>query len=239
MSRSIRIIDLNGKMLACIKGQDQTWSQVVQRSGIPSRFSYCQRHWMSEGDVESAAEKNTKSFLDRVGYILIQDAPDDGILNDYKEMRDRVATYPASMCAVADDIMYGTTRSSEEGRGIAESDVEAMTKSERAVYESLTRPRKIPDSVIRIREKRRRIDQMRADNPLAQISFCVVDRSNEFSYLGQTYRIHESVKQYAGVSVKDDVLYDMDRIVVADTQGRLRFYDQEYNALSDEEVGIV
>lgn len=235
MASSIIIKDLNGRKLAVVKGADQTWSQVVQQARLPDRYPYCEKHWMSGDGVETDKERFVKAYLDRIGYILIQDAPDDGILTDYKNMRNRVAEIPASACAEVENILYGVTRPADEGFSFGEQactdEGAGGTNSKKAqkVLDSLNRGGKTVSKEIGMRqERRRRINAMKKAHPNAKVVFCRVDTSNEFLYAGQRYLLDAAVEGYQPKVLKDgDVYYEMDTIIVVDTADGVFFCDQQ------------
>ena len=214
------------------KGKDQTWKEVIERAKIPERFQYCLRHWMSEADSEGDAERCVKRYLDRVGYILIQDMPDDGILTDYKEMRNRVAEVPASACADIEDILYGTTRAAEETSGFLSEHSMAKPEGKAGlIYEALTRPKRTPKGINMRQQRRERINEMYRKYPGAHTKTCRVDTDGHFMHEGQEFFISENVAAYQPQRVRDDVYYEMDTIIVLRDGDAYHFFDQEYREI--------
>lgn len=228
MPRSIRIFDLNGRMISCTKNSEQTWKEVMEKAGLPRRFGYCLRHWLAGGEVDDSMEKRIKEYLDRVGYILIQDAPDDGIISDYKEMRDRVATIPASASAQTEDIMYGTVRHADEDAAFVGRQRQDMTRTEAAVMERLTRAKGVAAWHDELEKKRQRIRAVNVAHPDMKVAYVPVDTENEFSFGGKRWRISPDVKQYQPKAVGDDLLYDMDQVVCVEAHDMTLFYDQDW-----------
>jgi len=69
----------------------------------------------------------------------------------------------------------------------------------------------------------------------AEIVYCTVDTDNVFTLHGQEYRIDESVAQYQGKRVNEDMLYDMSRIIVLiEPDGSKRFFDENFDPINEE-----
>lgn len=187
---------------------------------------------MSDADIEGNAEKYVKRYLDRVGYILIQDMPDDGILTDYKEMRNRVAEVPASACADVEDLLYGTTHAAEEMSSFLSDHPTAKPEGKAGlIYEALTRPKRTPKGINMRQQRRERIDEMYRKYPGAHTKTCRVDTDGHFIYEGHELFISECVSAYQPQRVKDDVYYEMDTIIVLRQEEVLHFFDQEYREI--------
>lgn len=233
MASALRIVDLNGKTINVVKGQEQTWSEVVSRANLPARFDFCLRHWMSNDPIDTATEEHIKQYLDRVGYILIQDKPDSSILTDYKELRDKVALVPVSGLPQLENLFYGNLDEMTDVVPARETS-ERMTKVEAKVYGALMRPKKIPKTITKLQEKRKRIDHMRANYPGVVTEFVRVDTNNEFEYRGKRYKV--TGKQYEPKVVRDDLLYDMDHIVCITADDGAHFYDEDFVEVTDRVV---
>lgn len=238
MASTLRIIDLNGKTINVYRGQDQSWAEVVQKARLPARFDFCLRHWMSDDPMDTETENRIKTYLSRVGYILIQDKPDAKIITDYKELRDKVAMIPIFGYPKLENLYYGNLDEMNEGNTIPGRETsERMTKPEVKVYDALTKPRHIPVVVTEMQEKRKRIDEMRKQHPDANVSYERVDTMNEFIHNGKHFRI-DDLPQYRAKLVKGDYLYDMDQVVCVDDHGHALFYDQDFNSISGHVVEI-
>ena len=239
MASTLRIIDLNGKTINVYRGQDQSWAEVVQKARLPARFDFCLRHWMSDDPMNTETENRIKTYLSRVGYILIQDKPDAKIITDYKELRDKVAMIPIFGYPKLENLYYGNLDEMNEGNTIPGRETsERMTKAEVKVYDALTKPRHIPVVVTEMQEKRKRIDEMRKQYPGANVSYERVDTVNEFTHNGKRFRV-DDLPQYRAKLVKGDYLYDMDQVVcVEDHHGHVLFYDQDFNSISGHVVEI-
>lgn len=196
---------------------------------------------MSEADIEGNAEKYVKRYLDRVGYILIQDMPDDGILTDYKEMRNRVAEVPASACAEVEDLLYGTTHAAEEMSSFLSEHPEMNPEGKaKRIYEALTKPKKLPKVIKEMQTRRERVDRMYKEHKGAHTIRCRVDAEGKFKVRDVMYSISDEVKAYQSIRTKDDVYYEMDTIIVLrDADGRMYFYDQEYRPIDEGAVCAV
>ena len=232
MASALRIVDLNGKTINVVKGQEQTWSEVVSRANLPARFDFCLRHWMSDDPIDTATEEHIKQYLDRVGYILIQDKPDSSILTDYKELRDKVALVPVSGLPQLENLFYGSLDEMTDSSIVPmRESSERMTKVEAKVYGALMRPKKVPKTITKLQEKRKRIDHMRANYPGVVTEFVRVDTGNEFEYRGKRYKV--TGKQYEPKVVRDDLLYDMDHIVCITADDGAHFYDEDFVEVTD------
>ena len=236
MASTLRIIDLNGKTINVYRGQDQSWAEVVQKARLPARFDFCLRHWMSDDPMDTETENRIKTYLSRVGYILIQDKPDAKIITDYKELRDKVAMIPIFGYPKLENLYYGNLDEMNEGNTIPGRETsERMTKAEVRVYDALTKPRHIPVVVTEMQEKRKRIDEMRKQYPDANVSYERVDTMNEFTYNGKRFRV-DDLPQYRAKLVKGDYLYDMDQVICVEDHGHVLFYDQDFNSISGHVV---
>lgn len=226
MASVLRIVDPNGKTINVLKGQNQSWAEVVNKANLPARFDYCLRHWMEDEDIDAKTEEMIKSYLDRVGYILIQDKPDASIITDYKELRDKVALIPASGYPQLENMFYGS--SDETVVSIPGRDSSTrMTKAETKVYNALTKPRKIPTLITEIQERRERIDKMREAHPGCVVDFVVVDTENMFVWNGHMWEVGQ-IWQYKAKLVHGELLFDMDHIACICDGDNYYFYDQEY-----------
>lgn len=232
MARIVRIRDLDGRMMTCSKPDDKTWREVVERARLPRRYGRCIRHWLSGDDITEEMERSVKSYLDRVGYLLILDDPDDGILTDYKEMRDRVAMIPISSCAVVEDFAYGAKNTEDAVSIVDFQDEDTMSQEERGVVDSLRKPKRIPPSIQYLQGKRKRMDEFLEEKPGAAVTYRPVDTENVFTFENRRWRIDPSVKQYQGVEQKDEVFYAMDQVVCVRWQGMLFFCDQDWVEIS-------
>lgn len=230
MASSLRIIDLNGRVLSIVKGSGQKWSEVIAKANLPKRFDYCVRHWMADDPNDTATEERIKAYLDRVGYILIQDDPDGRIITDYKAMRDKIALIPVSGIPQLENVLYSR---GEEFGGSAEyvperSSESGMTKVEEKVYAALTKPKRIPPYIKRIQEKRKRVEDALKAHPDATVTYCTVDTHNEFTYNGNRKKISDAIKQYQPKRVRGEELYDMDYVVCLSNKDGVFYYDQDF-----------
>ena len=78
------------------------------------------------------------------------------------------------------------------------------TKTERRIYESLTKPRRVPREISAMAEKRKRIDALHAAHPEACVTFVPVDTENRFRYDGKMWEI-DDIPQYRPKHVRGDV----------------------------------
>lgn len=183
--------------------------------------------------MDTKTEERIKAYLDRVGYILIQDDPDGGIVTDYRDMRDSVVFVPISGNTQLENLFYAHSEDDADmkryiPRRESSSD---MTKAEKRVYNSLMKPRRIPKEITRLQEKRKRIDALHAAHPEAYITFVPVDTENRFRYDGKEWRIND-IPQYRPKNIRGDVWYDMDHVVCAKCKDGIHWFDQEFREIS-------
>lgn len=162
MASCLRIVDINGKVLNLIKGEGQTWAEVIELAHLPRRFAFCLRNWLSDDPSDTSAEDRVKAYLDRIGYILTRDEPDDKIITDYRILRDRVALIPASGVPEFENLLYSNCEDNRDDDILIPSvkDEDEMTVTEREVFASLTSPRRIPKEIQRIHEQNKKINAM-------------------------------------------------------------------------------
>ena len=235
MASVLRIIDLNGRTINIIKGRDQSWAEVVEKANLPKRFDFCIRHWMAD-DVDTQTEDKIKAYLDRVGYILIQDKPDGRVITDYKELRDKVALVPVAGISHLENIYYAYDDNTEVTPIPGRDTSAQMTKTERKVYNSLVKPRRIPKQITFLNEKRSRIETFLNEFPNAKTTHAVVNTDGEFTFDGKRYRV--DAKQYEPKDVHGDLLYDMDQVICAKCDDGIRFYDQNFTSLAGHVVEV-
>lgn len=229
MASALRIIDLDGKTINIVKGKDQSWREVIERANLPKRFGFCVKHWLSDDPEDNTTEEIIKAYLDRIGYIMIQDKPDSGILTDYKEQRDRIAIVPVSEYAPLENMFYGLN-DHEEKNYIPMAPPAITTQRDQKIFDSLTKPKKIPPEIKRLQEKRKRIDAMRKAHPDVFTTFLPVDTENCFKYEGKTYQI-DDLEQYRPRRIRGEDVYDMDQVVCAKCADGIFWYDQEFNSI--------
>lgn len=236
MASVLRIVDLNGRTINIMKGKTQNWAEVVQKANLPSRFEFCLRHWMSDDPLDTRTEEYIKDYLDRVGYILIQDKPDGKVLTDYKNLRDRIAMVPVSSVNQLENLFYSHAEDNDMPvRGVDRDNPSDMTKTEKKIHAALTMPRHAPKQITKLQQKRKHIDEMRAAHPNAVVSYVTVNTDNEFEYNGARRRIN-GLKQYAPKNVGGDLLYDMDQVVCVEDDGGVFFYDQNFEDITGSVV---
>lgn len=231
MASVLRIIDLNGRTINIIKGRDQSWADVVDKANLPKRFDFCIRHWMSDDPLNTTTEEKIKAYLDRVGYILIQDKPDGKIITDYKELRDAVALIPVSGISQLENAFYSRNRADDLDTAplIPERATETqMTKAEKKIYNALTKPRVKVKRITALQQRRKNIDAMYAKYPGVMTERCVVNTDNEFRYDGKEWIIYPGLKQYLAKDVRGELLYDMDMVICFRYDGKYVFMDMNY-----------
>lgn len=71
-----------------------------------------------------------------------------------------------------------------------------------------------------------RIDKIHKQYPGCKITICSVDTEGWFEFNGVALLLSPELDCYAPKPTKDDVVYDMDRVMVVEYKNGLHFYDQ-------------
>lgn len=210
-----RIYMPDGKVRTYFRGDHQTWAEIVLTKILPDWCEYCNDHWISSNHEDIyAPEKRVKAFLDRCGWMLIQDNP-AGLESDYKAMSHKVREIPVSECpANVSDYFYSEHKppidSDESNR------FEALCeKLDEKGGRSRTQKKKP-----KIESKFERIEKLFSKNKNANRTWCSVDAENNFYYLNRKYHIP------FGVSGYNDSTEAMDRILIIDDGNTIQYFDQ-------------
>lgn len=82
-----------------------------------------------------------------------------------------------------------------------------------------------------------RIAAIKAQFPGCIFAFCYVDTENVFTYDGRRFQIDISVQAYQPKETKHGLLYDVDQIVIVQSQdGAEHYYTQQFHAIRPELV---
>lgn len=150
---------------------------------------------------------------------------ENGIIEHRKEVAIGDREIPMSSCSFdASDMVYAK-------RGKPSSEMPAAGFDDQA-----KRPAK-PKGSRSQPTKSDLIKRIKKDCGTNDFLFITVNTENEFQLDGVTYKIDSTVTQYSPKPVKDDLLYDMDKIVcVKNKKGEYNFYDQDYSPI---ESGLI
>lgn len=86
---------------------------------------------------------------------------------------------------------------------------------------------------LKVQTRSDRIDQIHRKYPGCRITICTVDTDGWFRYGDDSYLLSAELDCYAPKHIKDDVIYDMDRVVVVEDKNGLHFYDQDAYPIED------
>ena len=187
---------------------------------------YCTSHWISENHEEPyCAENRVKRFLDGMGYFLLR-SDTSGIITDYMEEMNSNREIPVSCCPdFVNDLFFGS------GQGyVTQAQKEAM-QSLNGYLDEKVKPKKTRKKPSVYEEKRKRRESFEAEFHPNGYKFPIVDTEGNFTVDGVSYHVSENCKQYSPKNLKDDVLYDMDRIIVAQVKDKYYFFDQNFECI--------
>lgn len=210
-----KIIMPDGKMRTFYCGDDQKWSDIIKDVVLPGWMEYCSSHWISANhEAMYAPEKRVKAFLDRCGWMLLQDNP-AGLESKYKEMAHMVREIPATECpAAVSDYLYSTHKPP-----VDEDDNDRFERLCERLDEKMkpSSKRTTPKKETRFT----RIEKIIKSSPNCKRAWCTVDADNSFLYNGVRYQVPSELTGYAGSGT--DL---MDRVFVVEDDSSLRIYDQ-------------
>lgn len=227
MATGYKILPPSGGRSQIISAETFDGRMDAVRTLIDRYGSYCDQNWLNDnGDVISP-EIKIKGFLDRLAYFLLI-GNTDGIITDYRRDAHNAHETPASCCpAYVENVMYGDGAVSDD----AEQD-EAMRFN--AISEKQNEKIEKYRTVSVNKKRRKSLFSKRIKNGIVCGEWCYVDTNNEFVHDGHKYRIHESVKQYAPIETDIGLLYDMDRILIANNG----YYDMNFDSIPEEMITI-
>ena len=211
-----KIIMPDGKMRTYYCGDDQTWSDIIRDVVLPDWMEYCSSHWISANhEAMYAPEKRVKAFLDRCGWMLLQDNP-AGLESKYKEMVHLVKEIPVTECpAAVSDYLYSAQKPpiDEDENDRFTRLCERLDEKMKNVNSKKTPPKK--------ETRFTRIEKIIKASPNSKRTWCIVDADSSFEYNGIRYKIPVELEGYEG---EEKNL--MDRVFVVEDASSLRFYDQ-------------
>lgn len=216
-----KILMPDGRMRTFYCGDDQTWADIIQNVVLPTWQDYCNEHWIDHSNHESmwSFEKRTKSFLDRIAWLYIQSDPGELVESTYKAVTHKVKEIPVTECpSEVTDYLYSQ-------RIQPSDDIDEHSRFE-ILLDHIDEEDKRPKSKSKRKKKETRftrIAKVCKKYPDAKRTWCSVDANNDFTYQGVVHHIPEGVCGYDVFDGKHDA---MDRILVVDDGGTLRYYDQ-------------
>lgn len=194
---------------------------------------YCITHWMSENHEEPyCAENRVKRFLDGMGYFLLR-SDTSNIISEYMDEMNKNREIPVSSCPdYINDMFYAN------GQGdVTQAQKEAM-QSLNSYLDERARPaksKKKKETSYTLRRNKRKAFEAKY-HPF-EYQYPVVDTEGNFTVISNGTEIHLKIsgcKQYEPKMLKDDVLYDMDHIIVANVkEDRFYFFDQNFDPVDE------
>lgn len=212
-----------------IRVQDDAERRKVVDTLCRQWADYCNSHWLSENHEEPyCGENRVKRFLDGLGYfMMLNDTKDTGIVTEYKAQVHAAKEIPVSACpAAVQDVFYAS--------GAAEAPDTIPDP-----LPTTTKP-KYPRRTERYRTKSDRLHEFEKAFKPREYQYATVDTDGWFEYesCGRKIKLHVSDKcqQYAPKRLKDDVLYDMDKVIVAivkenEHSEHVYFFDMNFEAI--------
>ena len=191
---------------------------------------YCVDHWLSNNhDEPYCAENRVKRFLDGIAYfMMIGDTK--GIVTEYREKANANREIPVSNCpSFIEDRIYGG-----DGAQPTEDDRLYMKQMREELDE---RAAKIGIGGTRKDRKKQptkygRLQKIKEQLRPKDFIFPIVDTDGNFTVNGAAYHVADDCEAYQPKQVKDDLLYDMDRVTVAVLpDNSLRFFDMNYEPI--------
>ena len=227
-----------GSNIFC-RDDGETWKDVIEKKVLPMWEEYCNTHWISENHEDIyAAEKRVKAFLDRCGYILLQDDP-GSVESKHKEMMRKVQEFPISDCpASMRELLYSSVRTPD-----AESEADSLSRFAMKVEErEMAVPiSKRPKRASRKYEKTRydKVTQIKEKLPHGRFSWERVWTDNTFSSEGHLFQINKSLSQYQPKKTRSGAYYEMDSVLVIWSDDGVHLYDQNVDEISPTDFWII
>lgn len=199
------------------------------------RIEYCLRHWMDDSpNRRNSPESRVKQFLDDVAYLLLRDDPGD-TLTHYKILSQGSREIDVSSCpAEITDYFYGARCAPAEDEHETFDLLNEKLEKKLSPYKKEKPPKKWPPT------KFDKIERVKRELPGCKISTYPVDTENIFEHDGIEYQISDDVTQYQPHRTREGMQFDMDRVMVVETDdGMIRFYDQAFDRIADEDVVVI
>ena len=204
---------------------------------------YCDRNWISVNYSDPfCSENKVKRFLNSLAYFLML-GNTGGIVTDYKRVVDGKREIPISSCpSYVEDIVYGTGNTliptNEDEHSAFQSILERLDEKAKKYRPNDGKKKPARKAVCTRYDKIKGIRALIGD---AAYYYPSVNTLNEFTLNGKTYRIDDSVSEYAGKNMADgDILYDMDKIVCALTpDGKIHYFDMNMDMIPNEHIVCV
>ena len=164
-----------------------------------------------------------------------------GLMTEYQKMKIGKYEIPiSSFGSMFNDELYSKRTNIDNGE--EEERIKEMLDELAKKYDDAKDSRH-PDRIPKKKKefpptRRQKIEAARKEYNVKSFTYARVDTANEFFYDGKYYRIPSDVAAYAPKVMRDgDVLYDMDKIMCAETNnGEIVFFDMNVNVVPHVEV---
>lgn len=182
-------------------------------------------------------EQRIKRFLDGCAYLLLRDAP-EGTLTKHEERKHEryeisVSSCPAWVSGLIDAGSYSPRGNSDEEEACFRCLLDRLDERAPERLREKERPNRHAET------RFQRLQKIRTEYPGCFIHVAAVDTDNRFCHGGQVYCISAEAGQYAPRQTREGELYDMDRVLVVEHEGKpALFLDQSAYAIAPEHVRL-
>lgn len=226
-----------GSNIFC-RNDDETWKDVVEKKVLPMWEEYCNTHWISENHEDIyAAEKRVKAFLDRCGYILLQDDPGD-VESKHKEMVRRVREFPISDCPSSmSELLYSSVRTpDEESEAVAESRFGVALNEKEEAVPITKRPKRSTKKYEKMRYDK--LTELRNKFPNGRFSWARVWTDNTFTSEEHVFQINKALPQYKPKKTREGMYYEMDSVFIIWNDDGVHLYDQNVDEIKPTDFWV-
>jgi hypothetical protein len=186
-------------------------------------------------------ESKVKFMLEGLANIILRPNM-KGLMTEYQKMKIGKYEIPiSSFGSMFNDELYSKRTNIDNGE--EEERIKEMLDELAKKYDDAKAARN-PNYIPKKKKKefpptrRQKIEAARKEYNVKSFTYARVDTANEFFYDGKYYRIPSDVAAYAPKVMRDgDVLYDMDKIMCAETNnGEIVFFDMNVNVVPHVEM---
>ena len=180
-------------------------------------------------------ESKVKYMLEGLANIILR--PDmSGLLTEYQKMKIAKYEIPISSCAsMLNDELYARRDKKDNGEEKERLEMYMAETARKFDEAKAARLKNQPPKKRRnlTSTRRQKIEQARSKYHVTRFEHCRVDTDNIFFFCGKYYQIPLDNERYAAKPAKDgDVIYDMDRVLCAETEdGETIFFDMNISPI--------
>ena len=173
---------------------------------------------MSDDCRPGSPEQRIKRFLDGCAYLLLRDAP-EGTLTKHEERKHEryeisVSSCPAWVSGLIDAGSYSPRGNSDAEEACFRCLLDRLDERAPERLREKERPNRHAET------RFQRLQKIRTEYPGCFIHVAAVDTDNRFCHGGQVYCISAEAGQYAPRQTREGELYDMDRVLVVEHEGK-------------------